>query len=229
MATRRAIPFKPSTHGFHFANDFPRAPVLKIQIPWLGSVGIGNAAGGLCGGMVFAARDFFEAGKLRPDADRPPEPGSSLFAFLARRLLDSFDLPRGVLKYYEWMSFPDGDSSITRGLLSRTIHQEWPAIQTSIDHGHPCPLGLVTVHSWSPHRLAENHQVLAYAYELAGNCLRIYVYDPNHPDEDDVTLALFFGDSKPPTPITYSTGMSVRGFFRTRYRPANVSGKFCGS
>jgi hypothetical protein len=225
MATTRVPQFMPSTHGFDFANEFPRKPVLTLPIPGLGSIGIGNAAGGLCGGMVFAVRDFFEAGEPRPDTAHVPDPGTRLFKFLARRLLDSFNLPGGVLKYYRWMICPDGNEGTVLGLAWRTIRQEWPKIREVIDQGHPCPLGLVTVRSLAPQRLAENHQLLAYGYNLdeEEQRLTIEVYDPNHPREDNLTLSLSIDQPTEATPIVFSTGMPVRGFFRTRYTPAGVS------
>jgi hypothetical protein len=225
MATNRVSEFKPSTHGFHFANDFPQAPVLTIRFPRLGSIGIGNAAGGLCGGMVFAVRDFFEADQPPPESAQVPNPGTRLFEFLARRLMDSFNLPGGVLKYYRWMTCPDGNHRSVQGLAWRTIHQEWPRIRALIDQGHPCPLGLVTVQSLAPLRLGENHQVLAYGYDLdeKKQHLTIQVYDPNHPRQDDLTLSLAIDQPTQATPIVFSTGMPVRGFFRTSYAPAEVS------
>jgi hypothetical protein len=225
MTMNRVPDFEPSTHGFHFANNFPRGPVLTIWIPGLGSIGIGNAAGGLCGGMVFTVRDFFEARQSPPQTTQVPDPGTRLFRFLARRLLDSFNLPGGVLKYYRWMTCPDGNHKSVQGLAWRTIHQEWPLIRAMIDRGHPCPLGLVTVQSLAPHRLGENHQVLAYGYDLdeEKQHLSIQVYDPNHPHQDDLTLSLAIDQPTQATPITFSTGMPVRGFFRTRYAPAEVS------
>jgi hypothetical protein len=225
MATNRVRHFKPGTHGFRFANDFPRAPVLSIRVPRFGSIGIGNAAGGMCGGMVFAVRDFFEAGQPPPDTAHVPEPGTRLFGFLVRRLLDSFNLPGGVLKYYRWMTCPDGNHGVVQGLAWRTIRKEWPRIREVIDEGHPCPLGLVTVRSFAPQRLAENHQVLAYAYDIdeVKHRLSIQVYDPNHPRQDDLILSLSIERPTQATSIVYSTGMPVRGFFRTRYAPAEVS------
>jgi hypothetical protein len=226
MARNRIPDFKPSTHGFHFGNAFPRVPVLTLRVPRVGAIGVGNAAGGLCGGMVFTVRDFFEAGQPPPASTAPPEPGTRLFDFLARRLLDSFNLPRGVLKYLEWMSLPDGNKGIVRGLAWRTIHQEWPRLKALIDRGHPCPLGLVTVRSFAPQRLGDNHQVLAYAYDLdeGARQLTLHVYDPNYPDQDDVTLSLSIGQPSRAAPIACSTGMPVRGFFLTPYTAADVSG-----
>ena len=68
MTTRTVPGFLPSTSGFAFANDFPKVPVRHIGIPGVVSVPIGDASNGLCGGMAFAARDYFEA-RMPPPAD----------------------------------------------------------------------------------------------------------------------------------------------------------------
>jgi hypothetical protein len=217
MANNRITDFRPSTHGLHFGNAFPAAPVLTIPVPGIGSFGIGNAAGGMCGGMVFTVCDFYEAGQPPPDVTEPPDRNTTLFRYLTRRLMDSFDLPGGVLKYYAWMTYPDGNTWRARGLAWRTIREEWPRIRAMIDSGHPCPLGLVTVQSFAPQRLGENHQVLAYAYKLDGQHLTLYVYDPNRPNEDEVALTLAIDRPTQARPIAYSTGMPVRGFFVTSY------------
>src|SRR5438105_768031 len=103
MASNSVPDFKPSTSGLHFDNDFPeKTPVVTATLPLFGEVGFGDAHGGMCGGMVFAVRDFFEAGVPAPAAADPPAAGTPLFEFLARRLLASFHLPLGPVKYYEW-------------------------------------------------------------------------------------------------------------------------------
>lgn len=58
----RVTGFLPSVNGFQFSNAFAHAPDIQISI--LGqNIAIGDAANGLCGGMAFAARDFFQAGQ----------------------------------------------------------------------------------------------------------------------------------------------------------------------
>src|SRR5262249_57391521 len=47
--------FLPSEHGFAFTNSWPSAPAIEIPTR-LGTVGVGNASPGLCGGLGFAAR-----------------------------------------------------------------------------------------------------------------------------------------------------------------------------
>ena len=68
MDSNAVAGFLPTTFGFRFANDFPHVPVRHIGIPGVVSLPIGDASNGLCGGMAFAARDYFEAGRTPSDA-----------------------------------------------------------------------------------------------------------------------------------------------------------------
>src|SRR6266576_5150372 len=99
--------FSPETNGFRFPNSFPTAPVITLSIPGWGRLAVGDVSNGLCGGMVFAARDFFESHQNLPVDANPPAPGSPLFEMIVRRLVDSFDLPDGPLRYFHWMNLPD--------------------------------------------------------------------------------------------------------------------------
>jgi hypothetical protein len=227
MASQRVPGFKPSSKGFHFANDFEQGPVLTLSVPLFGDIPVGNAAGGLCGGMVFTVLDLFMQ-NLQPPADtKAPAPGTPLFQYMARRLLDSFNGPAGVFKYLEWMRFPD-DAGLFGYLKSigwHTVQYEWPAIKQDLDNGRLCPLGLIKVESVNPLKLGDNHQVLAYGYDLdeGSGDLRVLVYDPNCPGEDEVRLALNIANPAAPSRISYSADASGRGFFRTRYAPADPS------
>jgi len=94
MATIKTVPgFAPSTSGFHFPNAFPQGVPL-LTIPVLGqNISIGDASNGLCGGMVFAVRDFFESGiSMWPDSGTTGPSSGTLFDYLVKRLFDSFDL-----------------------------------------------------------------------------------------------------------------------------------------
>jgi hypothetical protein len=99
--------FQPSQDGFVFTNAWPSEPAVVLPTPF-GKINIGNAAAGLCGGMVFAALDYWHTGIL-PPATRPA-PGEPLYRYIVRRLVDSWHLPAGVAQYYQWMNLPDGDS-----------------------------------------------------------------------------------------------------------------------
>jgi hypothetical protein len=208
MTAARVPGFLPSTCGFHFANAFWPQPLFRIPLPGLGHLRIGDASRGLCGGMIFAARELFERGRPPPDDRAPPEHGSELFGYLVRRLMHSFHLPWGPLHYYRWMAAGD------EVLLRHTVRREWPRVRRDLDAGRLSALGLIRPHSRNPLRLGQNHQVLAYAYGLQeeSGSLLLAVYDPNHPGRDDVTLAL---NLRAPATIIASTGERVRGFFHT--------------
>jgi hypothetical protein len=60
--------------------------------------------------------------------------------------------------------------------------------------------------------------VLARGCDLDGSQLTLRIYDPNYPDDDDVTLDLDVGDPQRATPVRYSQGGRVYCFFRTSYK-----------
>jgi hypothetical protein len=220
--------FLPSRDGFAFTNAWPPAPAITLPTP-VRSIGIGNAAAGLCGGMVFAALDYWHAGARPPQAR--PVPGSPLYRYLVRRLIASWNIPSGVARYYGWMNLPDGDSHLDllgrrmlpeHGVSSRTIAGQWPRLRASLDRGTPVPLGLVTVASTNPARLRHNHQALAFGYVASGSEVIVRVYDPNSGPDDSVGIR--FGVSSPARAAEFQHNLRldwpVRGFFVARYSPA---------
>jgi hypothetical protein len=217
--------FVPSTSGLHFVNAWGHLPVLTFELAGV-SIPVGDASSGLCGGMVYTARDYFESG-CAPPGDRDAPDGGPLYDYVAGRMVDSLGLPVGPLRYFELMDplLPDGETLLSRtGALPHgrawvTIREEWPKIQADLDAGVPAPLGLIQVKSADPVDVTHNHQVLAYGYDLDDdNNLSIAIYDPNHPDDDGVRLALNIGDPYHPTAMATSTGdASIYAFFRTSY------------
>ena len=116
-------------------------------------------------------------GPLPPPETTPPPAGTPLFSYLVRRLIDCWDLPGGPLTYLNLMNplYPDGDDR-RRAVQQCTagpggLAKEWPAVQASLDAGRPCPLGLVKLVSANPLDIGNNHQVLAYGYDLSGTAL----------------------------------------------------------
>jgi hypothetical protein len=219
--------FLPSRDGFAFTNSWPDEPAVSVRTP-LGRIGIGNAARGLCGGMVFAALDYWHAA-AKPPASRPA-PGSPLFRFIVRRLIQSWRVPIGVARYYHWMNLPDADAPgglagparrRRRGLRTRSISVQWPRVRALLESGEPAALGVVTVASANPLELGHNHQVLAYAYRLDGTEVTLQVYDPNTGPADDVSIR-FDTAAQSTAAFTHSIdiGRPVRGFFLTAYTPA---------
>jgi Ig-like domain-containing protein len=231
MATSNAVPgFKASVNGLHFTNSWPSEPDIIVNVPPLGNVTIGDASNGLCGGMVYTVMDVFQAGLPPvPDTTNPAQ-GSPPFNYLVSRLFASFDIPGGVLKYYDWMNTPDHDTgiwfAIRRGVSWHTIMEEWPRIKADIDSGMLSPLALVTVYTTDPTMMGHNHQVAAYAYEVDdANRLTLHLYDPNTapPGADDVQLSIDLSNPTHTSPITHNVNMSepVRGFFRATYVAAD--------
>ncbi|MDT4907409.1 MAG: hypothetical protein QOI69_650, partial [Pseudonocardiales bacterium] len=158
--------FTPRVNGFRFTNSFPPAPTIRVDLGLAGNVGLGNASQGVCGGMVFAARDYFQAARPVPVDDVPPAQGTPLFDYIAGRLVDSFNAPAGVAQYADWMVMPAADVNLIiftrRGTFARTVLSSWPTVRADIDAGRPSPLGLVTVHTADLSKIGRCHQVLAY-------------------------------------------------------------------
>jgi hypothetical protein len=225
----RVAGFTPTQNGFRFTNSFPPAPAVTLDLGPLGPVGVGDASQGVCGGMAFAVRDFFEAGRPVPALTQPPAEGTPLFSFITQRLLDSFDVPAGILRYADWMVAADADIDLlvaTRsGTFSRTVRQTWPSVRADIDAGHPSPLGLVTVHTTDLKQIGKCHQVLAYGYDVddAGT-VTLAIYDPNtSPGQaDGVWIRFDGGHARHVSTISHNINIgepTLHGFFRSTYSP----------
>jgi hypothetical protein len=221
-------PFLASRDGFAFHNSWPSQPAVVFKTPF-GKVDVGNAKGGLCGGMVFAALDYWHAGQL-PSTEQPAA-GTPVYKFLVRRIVDSWHVPAGIAQYYQWMGLPDGDNEysafgrrvvVEQGLAWRTIRVQWPQIKKDLDRGVPCGLGLVTTASRKPKDLGLNHQVLAYGYETRPELVTVRVYDPNSGQNDDISIGFDPRSPTKPTTFEHNIGMGhpVRGFFKVAYSPA---------
>src|SRR5262249_55473130 len=152
-------------------------------------------------------------------------PGSGpLYEYIGTRLIDSFNLPGGPIKYLDWMRMPDADHKlplvgvVQRGIMWHTIKLELPAIFADIDAGVLSCIGLVCAHSINPFDLGENHQVLAYRYERTDSNVKLWVYDPNRPKVDDARLEFSTANPTKATPVAFTNGSkNVRGFFHTPY------------
>jgi hypothetical protein len=219
------VGFVPAEHGFAFTNRWPSQPAVVRRTPF-GSVTLGNAARGLCGGMVFAALDYWHAGRTPPE--ERPAAGTPAYTHIVDRLVDSWHIPAGVAQYYQWMNLPDADTGfdvlgrhvlIERGLAWRTVSVQWRQIRADLDAGTPAALGVVTVDSADPGDLGRNHQVLACGYDVDGSEVTLNVYDPNRGRRDDVVIR--FDTRAPQRRIAFHHTLGidrpVRGFFRTAY------------
>jgi hypothetical protein len=223
MASATVPGFLPSTTGFHFANAFPRQPAIRLGLPGVIEVGIGNASAGLCGGMCHTIRDLFEA-QLPPPADTSPPTNGDRFDYIVRRQVDSLDWLRVPIRFYDLQALrPDPLAWWNRALRrwSRAavmIRAEWPRVRAEIDAGDLSMVGLIKLTSLDPRLLGRNHQVVAYGYEVNASRLALRIYDPNFPNRDDLELRVALADGATTVSVEYTTGEQVVCFFRTPYR-----------
>jgi len=217
MPSALASDFDIARYGFGFANQFDKPYVFNTG---LGKISMGQNAG-LCGGMTFASLDFFS--NNRP---APPVLSDPLFDYLCERQTDSLDLPGGVFRYMSWQTSADDSrmmfgKRIREGISYQTLTTEWPKIQALLDGGHLAPLGLIRTDSVSPKALSQNHQVLAYGYNLdpVAEILTLRVCDPNYPRDPDVALRLGTGNPDFFRPVLHNRepARPVRGFFLSNY------------
>ena len=142
---------------------------------------------GLCGGMAFAALDYFKSDAEIPRGAGPddiptrstPE-GAALRSYLWDRLIDS--LEENLATFLAWMAMlhlvPSGwPFRGGRAWVLDESRSEWSALKEHLDAGEPRPLGLVGA-TRDPFN---NHQVLACGYEEKSTSGTIHLYDMNCP------------------------------------------------
>lgn len=197
------IDFIPARDGWHFANDFE----TRILPGVLHNV----KTEGLCGGMVMSAIDYWRA-KVPIPAHRPedlptervhytlPDEASRLRAYIFDRQIHSF---LTKLTISRWLPAPWLKAE---WFHDWAINAEFQAVQQQLTLERPVMLGLWGMNNWNT-----GHQVLCYGYET--NPVRLYIYDPNHPDTECVL-----------TPVSPEEGVVIskagsrvaqyRGYFR---------------
>jgi hypothetical protein len=202
--------FSVQDHGFLFPNRFEFS--FDFELPFVGSIDLGDIVFGLCGGMCFSALDHYHAAMPIPTQTTVPEMGTDLYHALLDRQIDSFHLPRGVMRVLEWMLREDEDV----GRL--TTWREIPILRKQIDKGKPVVLALIRVRGIADP--THNHQVVARAYDFdeTSKQLEIPIYDPNHPGQEP---HLSFNLSSLSSGISpqQSTGEPLRGFFVIPHKP----------
>jgi hypothetical protein len=244
VAAQNEVPgFLPSRNGWPFANDL-RGNFPVVTLPVIGAIASGNAGNGVCGGFVFTVRDLFEhVPRLVPNPRAAaPAQGSPTFGFLAARYLDSLGPTdyANAAKVIAWTQTPNHDVLFVWGLGHRMVATEWPAVKSTIDSGHLCPLFVVR----DPQAgvldvpaiiavLGHCHQLLAYRYAIddAAN-VTIGVYDPNGPGDDTSVITLNVSNPTgdvglaAPGVIAHISEpqFKVRGFFAARYAYRDPAG-----
>lgn len=214
------------------------AEVLGIPQVDDGWLPITEAAAGMCGGMAYAAMDYYAAGTLPPTAERPKSSQDPLFPYLRDRLIDSWGIGGTGYRWLAYSSphYPDGDegflqaAGLARGRAWVAYREEWPQIRADIEAGNPSPLALVQTDSLD---IGRNHQIVAYAYEQSGQQVTLWVYDPNVPAGHEPRLQFDLTDTAGPVDVTrvgYPTPPAegyprIQCFFRSgHYNPHSPPG-----
>ncbi|MCM3569915.1 MIR domain-containing protein [Neobacillus mesonae] len=209
----RKLGFDPAVHGFLFPNRFVNT---VAKIPGYGEV----KTFGRCGGMAFAALDYFLKGMPVPkytgnlfNGEVPPD-GHWLADYIYSRLMDSFLVPSSI-KYVHWTTASDHSTWLGgKGVSRWTKEEEFPKLRSSIDAGKPVALGMVDAANLAQIG-SENHQVLAYGYEWhpKADIMKVFVYDNNTVGREVVL------SSEPGNPHFDATNTDPwRGFFVIDYQ-----------
>jgi hypothetical protein len=146
--------FVPSSHGFRFLNEFPDKALGGVPMY------------GACGGMSYAALDYFLAGMPIPPYTRTPSNSSVLGRYIWDRHWDSTVRSWHAPRHAELSCCSDDQA-----LAWQTTHDEWRRLCASIDRGTAVVLGLI---GCGPLPL-RNHQVVAHGYD--DHPQTIFVYD----------------------------------------------------
>ena len=185
---------------------------------------------GLCGGMSFAAADYYALSWLPPRGEfaagaTPRRPGwvgpeeTTLRRYIWNRLLDTL---RGnvAVNTLIWMGVAQNILPLG-GLqwLRDRSRDELRGIKASIDRGQPCPIALIG----TTRNPLNNHQVLVTGYDDPGplgiSSVRLYVYEPNGPNQEQ-TIDFDFSGGRPASESTASADRGpLLGFFAALYTP----------
>ena len=168
--------FDPKKHGFKFNNQF-KGDIAP-------GTGLNMTVSGFCGGMVFAALDYYHKGMRIPQQDYQPANSENLGRYIWNRLLDSIMPNLG--KWSELTVNLGGMDN--RADFEAGLSGELSLLRKQIDAGKPVVLGVFKPDAGlaGPH-----HQVLAIGYDMGQykgdlgahqSDLKIYIYDPNEHD-----------------------------------------------
>ena len=177
---RKVAAFKPSQNGLKFTNRFPGLPLPE---PLATLIDTSKSVHGLCGGMVFTTIDYMKAKKEPPATTAVPDEDTKLYEYLKKRQTASWGLlDSQVLRYVWWMGLNDEKAQ------EETL-DSWREIRKKLDKEDFAVVGLIYHNFHETLAVWDNHQVLAYGYqELEDGTIRILLYDPNFPKEDDIYI-----------------------------------------
>ena len=184
ISTARHTSFDPAVHGFKFANTFANNMISEFDV----------RTDGLCGGMVYAALDYFNAGKPIPQQNYEPTEGTGLRQYIYRRQIES--LASNLDKWAELTINPFGtrNAEFYRWGLDGKPGGRIDELRREIDAGRPVALGLKGCNEGCK----GDHQVLAIGYDMGSyqgdfgagvEQFKIFIYDPNFPGRTMTLMA----------------------------------------
>lgn len=197
FTTRHMTRFDPAVNGFRFINSFKMVT---------GAFDI--TTNGLCGGMVYAALDYYNAHRDTPAQSYTPVNGTALQSYIYARHMNS--LGNTLPKWIELHNNPFGarNQEFFNWGLQGTNGGRLQELQEQINAGNPIPLGLKSL-SADP---SNDHVVLAVGYDLGAykgdlgaheEDVKIFVYDP---DQGNKTVTLYPVPSQQEYCIDYDNG-----------------------
>lgn len=209
--------FIPSIHGFSFANHFAGHPFILLNfINPLIKLIIPQVSHGLCGGMCFAAYDFFSSGKTIPINTSVPNQKSTLYYYIYKRQIHTYGFfGKNVAKFVYW-------SMLSNSKVAKLTFNELQKVKDKLNNEEPVILGIVYTSITETIAVWQNHQVLAFNYLEGENNVVINIYDPNLPAKDNVTLELSINLSNIYCEQRFKNRKElVRGFFVIPYTMAD--------
>lgn len=187
--------FNPALNGFKFANTFA-------------GVDASYRYGGLCGGMVYSAMDYYRARKPIPTQTFKPANRTPLQSYIYGRQNDAAITNQGD-KWLELQMNPFGwrDNEFYEWGLKGTNGGRIEELRSLIDNRNPAPLGYYEggVTDYEGYKYGD-HQILGVGYAMGrykGDMgknkqdFKILVYDPNFPGQmltlvPDISRACYF-------------------------------------
>lgn len=192
-----------------------RAVVQQTATNWVNKAS--TRGFGLCGGMAFAALDYYKANR-----DLPHEPGPTtdnispaLRSYLVGRMIDSLTYHNNLGHVLAWMAV-EQLVPLDQGkhLLLDWSHTEFQKLQGLVNANGAWPLALIG-ESQDP---CENHQVLAFKCVSGAGANAIYIYDMNHPGNGRQITLNFSGSMLQATfDFDGDAWQPLRGFFCEDY------------
>lgn len=207
VSTRRMTTFNPVQHGFKFANTF----VTSVDFAGIN----GLRLGGLCGGMVYSALDYYNKKMAVPAQDYLPANNTPLQSYIFNRQMNS--LTSNADKWTELFVNPFGwrTQEFFNWGLQGTGGGRVQELKELIDKGVPAPLGLFQAGDGG---VRPHHQVLAIGYDMGrykGDLgeykedFKIFIYDPNYPNQvktlrcDPASLSFYYENPTSNRWLTY--------------------------